>query len=679
MKNEELMAKNNNLQHESSPTIATGEDPLSSNYFTRDGNHSRSPFVMNDENDSSNNDDGYETAISQHTPRLPLPLSILYGMYGLTMSLPMLPMMYILNTRVALPLSVLPTYGALSFMPYSFKPLYAYVSSFFPRHLLLCIGWACCALATLGWTWVPSVTWVFVLGIVHGVVMAWSGFLLGLTLLETAQCHLLKQNSIDIDSANHGGAAFETAASLFQSQAATARNIGSFLASILTLLIFGIGQRDQSQWSGLLVNGIFWATAGCHLISFFVVLGHRDTFSSDYSLRTSRTTPSSTVQATMQLPIRDDGRLTYSSLEVSEGYSDEDVSDADSEETLERQEQSSPTNKFNLFAVGFLQVSVILLALKGPIHTLVSDHLYILPVVAGVAIVGLLLLFLWLCIGNTGLRILKEARQGWGMSSMAGLVLILRHAVPSSFAVYNAFLYHCFQTQPAWLQIFSLAGSVTLTLASWSYQKLFAPHFSHGRKLIHFMMVTTFVTYASNNLFAVVVNTHRDDRSLEAQPLFPWLVLSIKVLTSFPMEWNFLPSVVLATVSIPGAENATRGVQNDTASNLRNMEMNEEDEQQGTPAESVPTTVPTVSSATNVAYGSLISCIDFGDQIGAILSTPIVSALGITRENNWRNLDSMIHICSGIGVLSAGVLTLLFFWLPRDPSCDPCRKPLLRF
>ena len=368
---------------------------------------------------------------------------------------------------------------------------------------------------------------------------------------------------------------------------------------------------------------------------------------------------------------------------MSEGYSDEDVSDTDSEESLERQEQSSTANTLNFCAVGVLQVSIILLALKGPIQTLVSDHLNILQLVAGISIAGLLLLLLWLAIGSTGLRILKEARQGWGMSSTAGLVLILRHAVPSSFAVFNAFLYHCFQTQPVWLQIFSLVNSVTLTLASWSYQKLFAPHFSHGRKLIHFMMVTTFATYASNNLFAVVANAHKDDQSLEAQPIFPWLVLSIKVLTSFLSEWNFLPSVVLATVSIPGAESSTGTAGNNTTRSITAMDEDDEEEQPGAPAENLPanfpTTVPTVSPATNVAYGSLISCIDFGDQIGAILSTPIVSALGITRENNWRNLDSMIHICSGIGVLSAGVLTLLFFWLPRDQSCDPCRKPLLRF
>ena len=80
--------------------------------------------------------------------------------------------------------------------------------------------------------------------------------------------------------------------------------------------------------------------------------------------------------------------------------------------------------------------------------------------------------------------------------------------------------------------------------------------------------------------------------------------------------------------------------------------------------------------STNIMYGSFISCIDFGDQIGAILSTPLVTALGISRDNNWHNLDSLIFICSGVGVLSASVLLLLGSKTPERSSGSTFGYPI---
>lgn len=60
-------------------------------------------------------------------PKLPLMLELLFGLNGLSLSLLTLPIMYILNTRVAVPLPYLPAYGAIAFLPYSLKPFYAYL------------------------------------------------------------------------------------------------------------------------------------------------------------------------------------------------------------------------------------------------------------------------------------------------------------------------------------------------------------------------------------------------------------------------------------------------------------------------------------------------------------------------------------------------------------------------
>ena len=47
-----------------------------------------------------------------------------------------------------------------------------------------------------------------------------------------------------------------------------------------------------------------------------------------------------------------------------------------------------------------------------------------------------------------------------------------------------------------------------------------------------------------------------------------------------------------------------------------------------------------------IEYGSFISCIDFGDQLGALVMGWIVGAMNITRENDWHRLDDLIILCA---------------------------------
>jgi hypothetical protein len=60
-----------------------------------------------------------------------------------------------------------------------------------------------------------------------------------------------------------------------------------------------------------------------------------------------------------------------------------------------------------------------------------------------------------------------------------------------------------------------------------------------------------------------------------------------------------------------------------------------------------------------VEYRTLISCIDFGNQLGSFLPGPIVAMLGISRENNFEHLDCMIFLCSWTSILLFGLLVLL--------------------
>ena len=59
-------------------------------------------------------------------------------------------------------------------------------------------------------------------------------------------------------------------------------------------------------------------------------------------------------------------------------------------------------------------------------------------------------------------------------------------------------------------------------------------------------------------------------------------------------------------------------------------------------------------------YGTLISCIDFGDQLGSLTVAPLVAFLNISRENGFLNLDHLILICALTNmVVSLGLLPLL--------------------
>ena len=61
-------------------------------------------------------------------------------------------------------------------------------------------------------------------------------------------------------------------------------------------------------------------------------------------------------------------------------------------------------------------------------------------------------------------------------------------------------------------------------------------------------------------------------------------------------------------------------------------------------------------------YGTLISCIDFGDQLGSLTVAPLIAILNISRENHFLNLDHLILICSLTKmVVSLGLLPLLLW------------------
>ena len=60
---------------------------------------------------------------------LPTSLRIIYALSASTFQVSSIALLSIVNTRVTIPAEYLPAYGAISFLPYSLRPVFAWLSS----------------------------------------------------------------------------------------------------------------------------------------------------------------------------------------------------------------------------------------------------------------------------------------------------------------------------------------------------------------------------------------------------------------------------------------------------------------------------------------------------------------------------------------------------------------------
>ena len=94
---------------------------------------------------------------------LPTPLRVLFAFNGAIFILPNLALLSIVNDRASIPPSYLPAYGAISFLPWSIKPLYAYLSTWMVaqhhwirRHTLIATLLGASGLSFWGTAFVPE-------------------------------------------------------------------------------------------------------------------------------------------------------------------------------------------------------------------------------------------------------------------------------------------------------------------------------------------------------------------------------------------------------------------------------------------------------------------------------------------------------------------------------------------
>ena len=287
-------------------------------------------------------------------------------------------------------------------------------------------------------------------------------------------------------------------------------------------------------------------------------------------------------------------------------------------------------------AVVLFQLCIIVFAMEGPIEASVSLSTW-----------SCLMLLLVAALLFT----LVSQRHGvkWQRIHRVGLFLIARNAIPDPSYIVSSFLYSQLQSTPVLLQALSIVNMGTTTLSSWSFGKIFA-RYNHGWPLLKLMAGTTVMSslWSLGNL-AIVAKAHEGSHSW----VFHVVVFCVGAITTFAAEWQFLPNVVLATAAV-----GNRSMQEEQIE-----EVNSDIQDVTTAAAplirgNVAVGESTIDS-TGILYGTLMSCIDFGDQIGAWVTVPLVTALGISRENDWAGLNEMIVLTSVLGLLSVLLLGIL--------------------
>lgn len=531
-------------------------------------------------------------------------LRALFALNGLSLSMQSLSLMYIVNTQVAIPLSFLPTYGAIAFLPYSLKPIYGYLSQGIARHQLIVVLLIANSFSILCTTLIPpgGIFLAFFLAFLRGITDAWAELCLGLTLIDQARHCGLTSN---------GNEGFDTFASRFQAQAATMRNSGSLLGSFITCLLFLARQivaPNQTQLSGSVANALLIATGFLQATGAFSSLLYKEEF--QLSLTSTDTSSFQVIgQNEDELPERDEeSSLMDDESSVPSYSSDEENSDSD--------DRVPSYHSFsNWVLVALFQIIVVSLALKEPIVEWTSHFAWRLLILSLSFLIIIMAFALY-------------SHNWWQSSHRVGLFLILRHAVPSDSMVVASFFYSVFQSTPLLLQLLSMISMGMATISSWSYGKLLS-RYSSGREFL--------LVIAGTTLLAAVASL--SNLTMLKQPssehIF-WIALFVKSVTTFSGEWAFLPDVVLATTSLSvekkEAAISSTGARRNDKETRKNI---------------------------GIEYGTLISCIDFGDQIGSLVTGPIVAMFGISRENEWKNLDHLILLCSIASVASLALLRIL--------------------
>ena len=605
---------------------------------------------------------------------MPTSLCALFALNGLTLALPQTALLFMVNTRINIPVAWVPSFAAFAFLPCSLKPCYAYLSacwlSLLPGRLgqrdvqiatlLVCSGLFGSCLALLPAH--ATVTFI-ILNFGTNIFSAWPEFLLGLTMLDQA-VH---------DAASDSGKQYNRTVSEFQAQAATLRSAGSFVAHILVILFFASlhvrdvnarGELNDSTVAVLFVSTGILNCVGACIALIFQVGNHVNLPGGAENEISTEQQGRGFGQGTHceAHTVADRDSPLHSSL-LDPLLQDTDAEHS-AEETCINEEASGNTVSDHaslFFGVILLQASVVVLTMRQPIELVISAIAW--KILAGSCLAG----FIVILAGSTVIQRDSSWWKQWQRHYRMGLYLILRNAVPSFTYIMCSYFYTVFAGTPSLLQFFSLFDMSLSMFACWTYQKIWSQYSQH-RQLLWLIVGTTILASVASvgNVALVRVLDPRGSNSLFVK--IGWTLL-MKTLVGVTSEWQFLPDVVLATLCIDtsGSDSpvdvasssdtppaADICLDKDTCLERgESPESDQNDEQQQVLRRNE-------SASIGIQYGSLLSCIDFGGQLGALLAAPLVTWVGTSRDNDWHHLDWLQGIGSASLLCSVAFIGLVF-------------------
>lgn len=660
---------------------------------------------------------------------LPVSLRLVYALNSATFQVSSLALLSIVNTRVSIPAEYLPAYGAISFLPYSLRPIFAWVSSWLlrlsdpktanensDRHdKLLFPAFLLASLSFVGTVFIPSggIVLCFLWGFLRGIAGAWSDFLIGMSVIEFSK--------LQVGGAN---ATYEHVVSVNTAQSSTAKNLGSFVASITTFAFFA----KHGNLGETVANTLLLGTAAIFLLASLVSLKfqfhvnnlmanleaqgynivnsvegeHLDETASVSSTNGMYYTSSSSRQSPILL--EQSGSDTVPSDDSEEGT----ISSTLLPEMEESISRKGPQHRRQIVEVSTLIAFQILLAvsaLQKPIIAVSNQSTWIsLVVTFAITLIFIIalgyryerqsMLFDPLsskpCASSSppfGHQDRKLRSQNFILPHrQLNLYFLLRYSLPIAGFLMYSYLYSVFESEPIFLQLLSVLKTAIGSLATFCYEKFLSPYCHSGWPLIGLIasldIIMGLVALLDVWVIRVVKEKEVDGEYSVDTPL-RCLVIAVGLAKYFFAELDYLPALVLSTTNVyshkevrferrEDGETAMPEVDiddGDTRANVYALSIdsnNEEDSDIARPSmENSVLKLPAISAG--MQYASFLSCIDFGAQIGDWITVPIVSSLNITRENHWDHLDKLVILCSIFRMTR-----VTFLWLicpPIGPQC----------
>ena len=463
--------------------------------------------------------------------------------------------------------------------------------------------------------------------------------------------------------------AYNKISGLFQAQAATSRNIGSFTSSICMFILLIIRQQQQQQQQSddhtnestndstmtnelvtimLILTAILPITGS--IIALYYQVGSINIAKNKWK--------NDGYGALTNLDTKNELELTQHNINDDQcGQEWNKNEEIENEPDLEQSKRKDDERYFPYMDIAIIICFQLLIVSFG-IKKIILDYTY--PGL-WLQIIIILIFILFTLIVLTTYKTWNETTPSLIQRGPA-FFLILKHSMPNISYQWSSYTYHLFHSAPMYLQIISLIRSLTSTLGSKYYETFIASRFTN---LIIVFLITTIMSTIVSLLY--LIPAHFDLKTMDSNQTFQHfiIVLTIGIITSFMDEISFLPSVVLATNSVQYLD----------ASHLHNDENNHDHDHDHGLNEHMPLdTIPNGEQQSNpkqekqhllgLEYGTYVSCIDFGDQLASWMTVPIVSALSINR-GDWSHLDDLVFICA---VLS--IVPLLFLCvLPGGTNC----------